>query len=288
MTTDAHRYRPVRQKGDGLYDFLTYAFVIAVVIFALAPIVWTFITSLKREQDIITPVLQYLPTQVTFENYVNIWNRSNFQRLVGNSLITTTLTLIICITLGSLAAYGFSRYRFRGRGVLLLFYLIIRMFPVVLMIIPLFIMLRNLRLLDSQFGLAVAYSTFLLPLCVWMMKGFFDAIPADLEDAARIDGCTRIGALVKVVLPLARSGLVATAIFIGIAAWNEYLFALMLTTSQNSRTWPVGLQLMIGEFQLAWGTFSAGGIISIVPVIVFFSFVQRALIRGITAGAMKG
>lgn len=288
MATVTHHHRGVRQKGDRLYDALTYAFVICVIIFALAPIVWTFITSLKREEDIITPVLQYLPSQVTFENYVNIWNRSNFQRLIGNSLITTTLTLVICLTLGALAAYSFSRYKFRGRNTLLLFYLVIRMFPVVLMIIPLFIMLKNLRLLDSQFGLALAYSTFLLPLCVWMMKGFFDAIPPELEDAARIDGCTRIGALTRVVLPLARSGLVATAVFIGIAAWNEYLFALMLTTSQNSRTWPVGLQLMIGEFQLAWGTFSAGGIISIIPVIVFFSFVQRALIRGITAGAMKG
>ena len=162
------------------------------------------------------------------------------------------------------------------------------MFPVVLMIIPLFVMLRNLGLLDSRFGLALAYTAFLLPLCIWMLKGFFDAIPPELEDAARIDGCTRLGALFRIVLPLARSGLVTTAVFIAISAWNEFLFALMLTTSQGSRTWPVGLQLMVGEFQLPWGPLSAGGIISIVPIILFFALVQQSLIRGLTSGAVKG
>jgi multiple sugar transport system permease protein len=277
-----------RRNTERLLDIGTYLVIGGVIIFALFPVVWTFLTSLKREEDIVTSQLQYLPQNVTFQNYVNIWNRSGFTTLITNSAIVTAITLVICLILGSLAAYGFSRYQFRFRSRLLLFYLVIRMFPVVLMIIPLFIMMRDLKLLDKQFGLALAYTTFLLPLCIWMMKGFFDAIPPDLEDSARIDGCTRLGALFRIVLPLARSGLVATAVFIGIAAWNEFLFALMLTTSQGSRTWPVGLQLMIGEFQLPWGTFSAGGVISIIPVIVFFAIVQQSLIRGITAGAMKG
>jgi multiple sugar transport system permease protein len=149
-------------------------------------------------------------------------------------------------------------------------------------------MLRGIGLLDSHLGLALAYSTFLLPLCIWMLKGFFDAIPIELEEAARIDGCTRLGALFRIVLPLARPGLVATAVFVAIGAWNEFLLALMLTTSQGSRTWPVGLQLMVGEFQLPWGQLAAGGIMSILPVIAFFALVQRALVRGLTAGAVKG
>jgi multiple sugar transport system permease protein len=277
-----------RRRGELVFNILTYAIVIAVLIFALFPLAWTFITSLKPEQDIITADFHYLPQHVTFDNYVAIWNRSGFTTLITNSAIVTAITLVICMTLGSLAAYSLSRYHFRGRSVIMLFYLVIRMFPVVLLIIPLFIIMRDLKLLDSRFGLALAYSTFLLPLCVWMMKGFFDAIPVDLEDSARIDGCTRLGALFRIALPLARSGLIATAVFIGIGSWNEFLFALMLTTSQGSRTWPVGLQLMIGEFQLAWGTFSAGGIISIIPIVIFFAFVQRSLVRGITAGAMKG
>ncbi|MDZ4763571.1 MAG: carbohydrate ABC transporter permease [Chloroflexota bacterium] len=277
-----------KRRTDLILNTASYIVIVLTVIFAIAPIIWTFLTSVKREEDIVTRDLQYLPATVTFDNYINIWQRSGFPTLILNSAITTTMTLMICLTIGSLAAYAFSRYRFRGRTTLLLFYLVIRMFPVVLLIIPLFIMLRDLGLLDKREGLALAYTTFLLPLCVWMMKGFFDAIPIDLEEAARIDGCTRLGALVRIVLPLARSGLVATAVFIGIAAWNEYLFALMLTTGQGSRTWPVGIQLMVGEFQLAWGQFSAGGILSIIPIMIFFSIVQRSLVRGISAGAVKG
>jgi multiple sugar transport system permease protein len=170
----------------------------------------------------------------------------------------------------------------------MLFYLVIRMFPAVMIIIPLFILMRNLGLLDSRIGLALAYTTFLLPVFIWMMKGFFDAIPLELEDAARIDGCSRIGAMVRVILPLVVGGLVATVVFVAIGAWNEFLFALMMTTSTGSRTWPVGLQLMVGEFQLPWGTLAAGGIISIIPVVLLFALVQRALVRGLTAGAVKG
>lgn len=277
-----------KRQTELILNTASYIIIILVLIFAIAPLLWTFLTSLKHESDIVTPVLQYVPREVTFENYVNIWTRSNYPALIGNSAIVTTITLVVCLTIGSLAAYGFSRYQFRGRTSLLLFYLVIRMFPVVLLIIPLFIMLRDLGLLGKHFGLALAYTTFLLPLCVWMMKGFFDAIPVDLEDSARIDGCTRLSAFVRVVLPLARSGLVATTVFIGIGAWNEYLFALMLTTTQDARTWPVGLALMVGEFQLPWGALSAGGMISVIPVMIFFAIVQQSLVRGITAGAVKG
>jgi multiple sugar transport system permease protein len=277
-----------KRRSDTILNMLAGVVLVGVVIFAVFPLVWTLITSVKYEEDIVTSQMQYIPQRVTFINYVELWNRSGFPVLITNSLVVTIFTLTICMSIGSLAAYGLSRYQFRGRGGVLLFYLVIRMFPAVLLIIPLFIMLRNLGLLDSRFGLALAYTTFLLPIAVWMLKGFFDAIPVDLEDAARIDGCTRLGALTRVVLPLARSGLVATSVFIGIASWNEFLFALMLTTSQGSRTWPVGLQLMVGEFQLPWGSLSAGGIISIVPVIIFFAIVQQSLIRGITAGAVKG
>lgn len=277
-----------QRKTERLLDIVTYIVIGSVILFALFPIIWTLLTSVKVEEDIITSKIQYIPQSITFDNYVAIWNRSGFTTLITNSTVVTLFTLLTCMTLGTLAAYSLSRYQFRGRNWILQFYLVIRMFPVVLMIVPLFVMMRRLSLLDTRFGLALAYTTFLLPFCVWMMKGFFDAIPIDLEESARIDGCTRLGALVRIALPLARSGLVATAVFIGIASWNEFLFALMLTTSQGSRTWPVGLQLMIGEFQLPWGTFSAGGIISIIPIIIFFAIVQRSIIRGITAGAMKG
>lgn len=271
-----------------LQNLVCYVLALSIVAFAALPILWTFLTSLKPEADIITSTMIYLPQRITFDNYVAIWERSNFPTLLLNSAVTTAITVAICLATGVLGAYAFSRCRFTGRRELMVAYLVVRMFPAVMIIIPMFILMRNVGLLDSSLGLALAYTAFLLPVFVWMMKGFFDGVPPDLEDAARIDGATRVGAMIRVVLPLVVSGLVATAVFVAIGAWNEFLFALMLTTSTGSRTWPVGLQLMVGEFQLPWGTLSAGGIISIAPVVVLFALMQRAMVRGLTAGAVKG
>jgi multiple sugar transport system permease protein len=277
-----------RSGSKLLWDILSYAIMIVLAIICIGPIVWTFLTSIKVEEDIVTRDMVYFPTRFTFESYVKLWNQSSYPVLVMNSLVVTSLTVLICLLTGTIAAYSFSRFNFKGRTQLMLAYLVVRMFPAVLMIIPLFIVMRNIGLLDSTVGLAVAYTSFLLPLFVWMLKGFFDAAPKELESAARIDGSTRIGAMFRIVIPIARNGLVATCVFVAIAAWNEYLFALMLTTSQGSRTWPVGLQLMVGEFQLPWGMLAAGGMISILPVIILFAIVQRVMVAGITAGAVKG
>nr|WP_246669775.1 carbohydrate ABC transporter permease [Agrobacterium sp. B1(2019)] len=267
---------------------LTYTVLCILGIFCIGPMAWMFLTSLKPEADIVTSQMQYIPRHVTFENYVAIWTQSNFPVLITNSLIVTAVTVAICVATGTLAAYAFARMTFRGRNTLMLGYLLIRMFPAVMMIIPLYVMMRTVGLVDSRFGLALAYTSFLLPLFVWMLKGFFDAAPRELESAARIDGSTRLGAMVRIVLPLTRNGLVASSVFIAIAAWNEFIFALMLTTGQGSRTWPVGLQLMVGEFQLPWGVLAAGGILSILPVMFVFAIVQRAMVQGLTAGAVKG
>jgi multiple sugar transport system permease protein len=268
-------------------DILAGAAMWTIVLFAIFPIVWAFLISLKPEEDIVTATMQYIPRRVTFENYVAIWTRSNFPTLIANSAVVTAITVAICTVVGTIASYSVTRYSFAGRRELMLFYLVVRMFPAVMIIIPLFILMRALGLLDSRLGLALAYTTFLLPVFIWMMKGFFEAVPPDLEDAARIDGASRLGAMLRIVLPLVVGGLVATAVFIAIGAWNEFLFALMLTTSTGSRTWPVGLQLMVGEFQLPWGSLAAGGIISIAPVMLLFALVQRAMVRGLTAGAVK-
>jgi multiple sugar transport system permease protein len=275
-------------RGKRIWDIATYAVLILLAFFCLAPIVWTFLTSIKVDDDIVTRDMVYFPTRFTFDHYVKIWTQSDYPTLVFNSLVVTSVTVVICLAAGTIAAYSFSRFNYPGRSQLMLGYLIVRMFPAVLMIIPLFVLMRGVGLLDSKFGLALAYTSFLLPLFVWMMKGFFDAAPKELESAARIDGSTRFGAMARIVVPIARNGLVATSVFVAIAAWNEFLFALMLTTSQGARTWPVGLQLMVGEFQLPWGMLAAGGMISIVPVVVMFAIVQRVMVAGITAGAVKG
>ena len=267
---------------------LVYLIAIGFTVFAAFPVVWALNISLKFERDIITRHITLLPNPATLTNYIAIWTQSNLPDLMWNSAVTTFFTVIICVVAGTLGAYSLSRQRFRGRQNVLLFFLVLRMFPVVLMIIPLFIIMKEAGLLDTRIGLALAYTAFLLPIFIWMMKGFFDAIPLELEEAARIDGCTRFGAMWRIVLPLVQGGLWACAVFIGIAAWNEYLFALMLTTSSGSRTWPVGLQLMVGEFQLPWGALSAGGILSILPVLALFAIVQRAMVRGLAQGAVKG
>ncbi len=265
-----------------------YAIAAAFTFFAAFPVLWALNISLKFERDIITRHISLLPIPATLTNYIAIWTQSNLPDLMWNSAVATFFTVVICVFAGTLGAYSLSRLQFRGRKNVLLFFLILRMFPVVLMIIPLFIIMRQAGLLDTRIGLALAYTAFLLPIFIWMMKGFFDAIPIELEEAARIDGCTRLGAMWRVILPLVRGGLWACAVFIGIAAWNEYLFALMLTTSSGSRTWPVGLQLMVGEFQLPWGALSAGGILSILPVLALFAVVQRSMVRGLAQGAVKG
>ncbi|MCY3946174.1 MAG: carbohydrate ABC transporter permease [Anaerolineaceae bacterium] len=272
-----------------LYRFLTAAVLVFAGIFALFPLVWTGLTSLKQNTDVITAEMQYLPHNPTLENYFELWSRKSFVTLFGNSVVITVMTVSLCLLVGTSAAYAFSRYRFTGRNAALVGFLLIRMFPMVLMLIPLFIIMRNLNLLNTRIGLALAYTTFLLPIATWMLKGFFDAIPPDLEDAARIDGATRAGAIVRVVLPLAAPGVAATAVLTAIAAWNEFLFALMFTTNEASQTWPVGLHLLVGEeFNLPWGLLSAGGIISILPIIVFFVLAQKSLVRGLMQGAVKG
>lgn len=266
----------------------TYAVLVVLTVFCIGPIVWLGLTSLKPEADIVRRGIEYIPHHVTFGNYVTIWTESGFPGLLLNSVITTACTVLICLLAGVPASYSVARFDFRGRGPILMGYLLIRMFPAVLMIIPIFILMRTVGLLDTSIGLALAYTSFLLPYFIWMMMGFFASAPRELEDAARIDGCTRLGAMLRIVVPVVRSGLVATAAFVAISAWNEFIFALMLTTSEGSRTWPVGLQLMVGEFQLPWGPLSAGGIISICPVLMMFAIVQRAMVRGIAAGAVKG
>jgi multiple sugar transport system permease protein len=270
------------------FDILASIVVLAVVTYAIGPIVWTVLTSLKTEGEIVSRDFHFLPTSLTFENYVTLWERSGYPHLLLNSAIVTGMTVLMSLTIGTVAAYSISRYRFPGRSSLMIFYLVIRMFPFTLLLIPLFIMLRNLSLFDTHFGLALTYTTFLLPLCVWMLKGFFDGIPPDLEEASRVDGSTRLGGLIRIVLPLARQGIAATTVFIAIGAWNEYVWALLLTTANGARTWPVGLQLMVGEFQMPWGVLSASGIISIIPIIIGFAIVQRALVSGLMTGGVKG
>ncbi|MFM9151969.1 MAG: carbohydrate ABC transporter permease [Candidatus Planktophila sp.] len=280
MTTAKKKKRPISY-------YLVNVGIGFLGLFAILPLIWTFYTSLRRNVDI-----NKFPTKFSFENlsfdaYLGVWRDTNFPLLIKNSLIVSTMTVIISLTLGTLAGYALSRSKFKGRQSVLLVYLAIRLVPGVLLLIPIYIFMNNLGLLDSYVGLTLAYTTFTLPATVWLMKGFFDSLPPDLENAARIDGCSRMGAMWRVSIPLVLPGLAATGTLTAITAWNDVLFAIMLTSSDRTRTWPVGLREMIGEFQLPWEALTATAMLSLLPVVIGFALVGRKMVAGITAGSLK-
>ena len=211
-------------------------------LFAILPLIWTFYTSLRSNVDINKFPTKFSLSNLSFDAYFGVWRDTNFPMLMKNSLIVSTMTVIISLALGTFAGYALSRSKFRGRQGVLLVYLAIRLVPGVLLLIPMYLFMNRLGLLDSYIGLTLAYTTFTLPATIWLMKGFFDSLPPDLENAARIDGCSRMGAMWRISIPLVLPGLAATGTLTAITAWNDVLFALLLTSSDRTRTWPVGLR----------------------------------------------
>ena len=276
------------QKPTRLRLFLTVELpVAAIILFAIAPYVWMFITSIKPEEELFTAQVQYWTDHPTIANYERLFAHTSFLGNMLDSLIVACGTVIVGLGLSITAAYAFSRFRFPGRRYLMLQFLVINMFPIVLLIIPLFVIMKNLGLLDTFPGLIIAHSTFSIPFATWMMTSYMNAIPMSLDESAMTDGCSRAGALWRVVLPLCKPGVAATGIYIFITSWNEYLYALTLA-GQEVRTITVAIQTLIGEFEIAWGLLTAGGVTGALPATVLFMLVQRHLISGLTQGAVKG
>jgi multiple sugar transport system permease protein len=261
--------------------------VVAVVVFAviLFPPVVLFLTSIKTELD----ALSFPPKWIfkpTLENYTEIFEFSPFTGYLLNSLIVASFNTGVVLVLGSLAAYSLARFRFKGADSIAFWILSIRMMPPVAAIIPLYIVMKNLRLLDTPWSLVIIYLTFNLPFAVWMMKSFFQEIPREIEENALVDGCSVFGAFRTIALPLAAPGLAATGILTFIFSWNEFLFALILTGSK-AVTLPVGITGYIKETGINWGYMTAGGALALIPVIVFTILVQKHLVKGLTMGALK-
>ncbi|HXP96312.1 MAG TPA: carbohydrate ABC transporter permease [Telmatospirillum sp.] len=261
--------------------------MILIVLFALAPYLWMLLTSLKDESTLFAAGRTILPNPVTLQNYVRLFAKTGFVSNLGHSFIVACGAVLLGLSVSITAAYSFSRYRFTGRRPLMLLFLLINMFPVVLLIIPLFIIMRHLNLLDTHLGLILAHSTFAIPFATWMMISYFDVVPKSLDEAAQVDGCTAISAMVRVVLPVMIPGIIATGIYIFITSWNEYLYASVLA-GQAVRVLTVAIQTLIGEYEIAWGLLTAAGVIGALPVTILFLFVQRRLISGMTQGAVKG
>ncbi len=261
--------------------------MLVIVLFAIGPYLWMLITSVRPEATLFSPQRTLLPEALTPANYLRLFTKTTFVVNLGHSLVVALGTVVVGLALSLTAAYAFSRYRFAGRRTLMLTFLLINMFPLILLIIPLFITMRVLGILDTHLALILAHSTFSIPFATWMMTSYFDAIPRSLDEAAMVDGCTALGAMVKVVLPLAMPGVIATGIYIFITSWNEYLYASVLA-GQDVRTLTVAVQTLIGEYEIAWGLLTAGGVVGALPVTLLFMAIQTRLIAGMTQGAVKG
>lgn len=266
----------------------SYTILVIAALIAVFPVFWIFSTSLKPAAEVLSPNLSILPKTFTLENYQQVLAGGKFWRWMFNSVFIALCTTFIGIVLASTTAYAVSRFAFWGKKPVLFSFLVAQMFPGAILIVPLYNIMKDLNLLNTFTGLVIAYSTLSLPFCVWMLKGFFDAIPMSLEEAAMIDGLTAFGTFYKIILPLSLPGLAVTGFFSFITAWNEFMFALTFMTGESNYTLPVGLRTYVFEFNTAWHLMAAGAIVVTVPVLVVFLVAQRFLISGMTAGGVKG
>jgi len=262
--------------------------VAAAVAFAVVPVLWMVSTSLKSNREI-TQDGTLLPHSFTFANYASLFNGREFGAYLTNSVVVTAVSVAVALLLGTHAAYAVARFRlWRGMeryvGLALL---VTRIVPPIVIIIPVFLLAQGFGVLNSKLGLIVVYSAFNVSVVVWMMESFFREIPVDLEEAAMVDGDTRFAAFRRIVLPLAAPGLVATGIFAIIVTYNEFLFALVLTSTPAAETMPVGAATLIGRINIDWGAMSAAGVIGALPILLFAALVQKHLVRGLTMGAVK-
>jgi multiple sugar transport system permease protein len=262
----------------------------ALTAFAMAPFAWVLLASFKTRTELYATPLVWLPASLSLANYVDAWTSklTPFSRFFANSLWVSSVTMVATTVISVLAGYALARFRFAGRQTVMMVFLATQMFPAVLLIAPLLSQWHALGLIDTYQALIYSNFSFTVPFTVWMLVGYFESIPRELEESALMDGCGRFGALCRVVLPLAAPGVAATAIFAFVSSWSELLFAITFTSQTEMRTLSAGLLFMVGQYEIQWGQLSAGVIISTLPVAVLFTFLQRHLIRGLTAGALKG
>jgi multiple sugar transport system permease protein len=262
---------------------------IGLLIVYMFPIYWMLVTALQPNGGYAgdrTP--HVIPKSVTLESFDFILSRPGFLQQFLNSSVVAVTTTIIASALATMAGYGFSRFRFAGRDALIIGILVFQMIPKVLLVVPYFMFMRSLGLLSTHAGLILAYTSFALPFSIWILVGFFDAIPGELDECALVDGATRFQAFYKIVLPLAAPGIAATALFAFILAWQEYLFSLVLAIKPESALLPQGLAGMIQEWVTLYEPMMAGAILTIIPVIVVYFALERHFVSGLTAGAVKG
>jgi len=264
-----------------------YGAILISLIWVLFPVYWAFSTSLKPEGAIFSIPPRFITSELTLEHYLGLFTRYPFSSYFVNSITITIGTLIVSVMFGSIAAYGFSRYEFPGSKYLLSLIVLSRMIPPVAYVIPLYVLIWSFGLVDTHLGVILAHCSIVLPFTIWIMKGFFDELPRDFEEAAMVDGCSRLGAL-RVALRLALPGLGVAAIFGFVESWNEFMFALTITRSPASLTVPVGLAMLLERpWRIPWGEITAGAALFTIPIFILGYFIEKYIARAFVLGTVR-
>ena len=258
------------------------------VLFALFPLFWLVKIALTPDRLLYTEGIRLWPSEMSWANFSFVLLQSDFPRFFANSVVVSLGTALAVTVVASGAGYAFSRFAFPGKYLVVFLLLLTQMFPLVMLIAPIYRLMTPLGLTDNLLGLIVTYTAFNTPFATFLMQSFFDGIPKELEESAMIDGCTRGQALRRVIFPLTLPGMGATLGFVFTAAWSELLFALMLINSEENMTFAVGLLTFVSKFSVDWGQMMAAGVLALIPACIFFAFIQRYLVQGLTAGALKG
>lgn len=277
-------------KGELIWSkIVTYAVLLMFSFFCLFPFIWMVVTSLKPINEVRSSNPSFIIDNPTFSNFANVIYNTNFITFFVNSFIVAVVTTMISLLVSIFAGYALSRFlQFRGVKAVSVAMLLSQMIPGVLLLIPLYILMQKLNLLDTYASMILAYTTFMVPLCTFMLKGFFDAIPYELEEAAEIDGCHRMGIIFRIILPISIPSLIATALFAFVNAWNEFMFGYVFINDEARRTLTPGIMLFKGVYSTDWGSIMSASVLAVVPVVIMFIYLQRYLIEGMTAGSVKG
>ena len=289
MTTQTTSTLAARGPARYVGRPLQYLALLAYMVFLGFPLLWLILVAFKTPQELNSPNPTFLPQQFNFDNFTAAIAKADLFTAAGNSLIVAVATTVVVTLMALPAAYALARFKTRLRGIATGWILLSQVFPFILIIIPLFIVLRNIGLLDSLFGLIVIYSVWSLPFALWMLQGYIGGIPPELEEAGAMDGASRPTILRAIVLPLLMPGLVATSLFTFISSWNEFFFALVLIQSPELQTLPLTLARFVGaEGQVQLGQLAAGSLLATIPSLVFFAVIQKRLTSGLLSGAVKG
>jgi multiple sugar transport system permease protein len=273
---------------DRLQLGFSYGVLGLLLVMVLFPFYWMTITSFKSEDQMRSLVSMFWPSPIVFENYDQLLRKTDFTKWFANSAIVAVSSTLLATAVGTIGAYALARLRFRGRAFMSSATLITYLVPPSILFIPLYAQIRTLGLSDSLAGLIAAYPSFTVPFVTWLLMGYFESIPVELEESAMIDGATRFGAFRRIILPLAAPGVLAAALYAFTQAWNEFLYALVFITDVKQRTLPVGLSGFITGDVYGWGYLMAGAVLTTVPVIVVYIYLQKYMVEGLTAGSVKG